>query len=134
MTKQIKLGNQTYILSGSVFTIINYQKLFGSDIYKDLMSFINFDNVKINVNGKVDTSKIKIEDVDITKLMIILTQILYVLAQPNFNEEMSYDRFVQLIPADFLFNENSLEEIMESIVILIPKKNQNQKKVPVRKQ
>lgn len=111
MEMQLTLEDKTYNLSSSVFTIIEYKKIFDEDIYND------FDLL---------TQK----DVDVTTIIVVISKILYALARPSLDDNFSYNQFTQELPVDCFFDEEKVKEIMTVISKLLPKRDK--KKVPVK--
>ena len=102
MEYELKLGSKKLQLRSSVFTIYKYQHEFNRDIYKDIQSL-----------GETGA-----EAFDISRYVLTITRILYVLTQG----EQSFEQFAETIDPDDLLSELSSQSIIEALQLLIPKK------------
>lgn len=110
MQKSIKLGDKEFTLSSTVFTVIDYKKTFDSDIFQDLEEITN---IEIKVSSMTD-------------ILLTILRIVYSLAKPNFEQQMSFDRFLQIIPLDEALDEKGLGDLITTITeLLTPKKETN---------
>lgn len=98
MIKTGKLNGKEITLSASLFTIISYRQLFGTELFEDV--------------NKLD-EKFKKNPNDIGNFIDILFRIIYVLHKPY--TEQTYDQFLQGLDFSVLNNTQELTDLTNVI-------------------
>ena len=101
MEKTIKLKDTNLKLQSSLFTIISYRNVFGSEIFSDIKKM---DNKK----GKND---------DVSQVIDILFRIIYILHKPF--TKQSYDEFLMSLDFSVLSDEVELENLSNTIAEML---------------
>lgn len=97
MEKKITINGKDIALKSSLFTVIDYQNQFGSDLFADMTSLTKLGNNEKNT----------------TKFISVILQVLFILGRESFG--CSYDKFLQDLPMEFLTDVDKLEEIIKII-------------------
>ena len=100
MEKTIKLNGEDLRLKSSLFTIIEYRSIFGTELFKDI--------AKLEQNEK---------DGNITEVLEVLFKIIYVLHKPF--TKKSYEQFMQGLDFDVLSDIKELENLSLTIAELL---------------
>lgn len=100
MEKTIKLNGEDLRLKSSLFTIIEYRSIFGTELFKDI--------TKLEQNEK---------DGNITEVLEVLFKIIYVLHKPF--TKKSYEQFMQELDFDVLSDIKELENLSLTIAELL---------------
>ncbi|MGI6771663.1 MAG: hypothetical protein ACOX5Y_04570 [Acholeplasmataceae bacterium] len=100
MEKTIKLNGEDLRLKSSLFTIIEYRSIFGTELFKDI--------TKLEQNEK---------DGNITEVLEVLFKIIYVLHKPF--TKKSYEQFMQGLDFDVLSDIKELENLSLTIAELL---------------
>ncbi len=100
MEKTIKLNGEDLRLKSSLFTIIEYRSIFGTELFKDI--------TKLKQNEK---------DGNITEVLEVLFKIIYVLHKPF--TKKSYEQFMQELDFDVLSDIKELENLSLTIAELL---------------
>jgi|SRR5690625_4457413 len=100
MEKTINLNGEDLRLKSSLFTIIEYRSIFGTELFKDIT--------------KLEQSE---KDGNISEVLEILFKIVYVLHKPF--TKRSYEQFLQSIDFNLLTNESELENVSNTIAELL---------------
>lgn len=97
MEKKINIGKVELQIKSSLFTIIAYKNQFGTDLFADVQS--------LNVTK---------ENMDISNLVRVLFQIVFILNKP-YNNSISFDDFLNQFDMDILSDVDQLTGIMNII-------------------
>ena len=100
MEKTINLNGEDLRLKSSLFTIIEYRSIFGTELFKDIT--------------KLEQSE---KDGNISEVLEILFKIVYVLHKPF--TKRSYEQFLQSIDFNLLTNQLELENVSNTIAELL---------------
>jgi len=98
MERTAKLNGKDIQLSSSLFTIISYRQIFGSELFEDV--------------DKLDKALQKNKN-EIGKFVDILFRIIYVLHKPYTND--TYDQFLQKLDFAVLSDTKELEDLVKVI-------------------
>ena len=98
MERTVKLNGKELRLASSLFTIISYRNVFGSELFDDVEKLEKA--MEENKN-------------DIGKFIDVLFRLIYVLHKPFYNE--SYDRFLQSFDFSILSNVDELTNLADVI-------------------
>lgn len=101
MEKQIKLGNVELKLQSSLFTIIEYKKVFGNELFKD---------VKI-------MDSIKNKEESFSEVIDVVFKITYVLNRPY--TKVSYDDFLKQFDFEVISDISNLEILSVTIAEML---------------
>ncbi|NLP31485.1 MAG: hypothetical protein GX363_10210 [Clostridiales bacterium] len=107
MEKTIKFNGTDLRLKASLFTIIDYRNVFGTELFNDIKKL---DNIK---------------DENQSLLIDILFRIIYILNRPFSNK--SYEDFLKEIDFNFLTNTDELINLSNAITELLGGSNDNPK-------
>lgn len=107
MEKTIKFNGTDLRLKSSLFTIIDYRNVFGTELFNDIKKL---DNIK---------------DENQSLLIDILFRIIYILNRPFSNK--SYEDFLKEIDFNFLTNTDELINLSNAITELLGGSNDNPK-------
>ena len=110
MERTVKLNGKELRLASSLFTIISYRNVFGTELFDDV--------------EKLDKA-MKTNKNDVGKFIDVLFRLVYVLHKPFFNE--SYDRFLQLFDFSVLSNVEELTNLANTIGELLGEMKKNSK-------
>jgi hypothetical protein len=102
MEKTIKLGGKELKLASSLFTIISYRQIFGSELFADVETL----DKALSENKN-----------DVGKFVDILFRIVYVLHRPYTSD--SYDKFLQSFDFGILNNTPELTTLASAIAELL---------------
>lgn len=108
MERIVKLNGKEFRLASSLFTIISYRNVFGTELFDDV--------------EKLDKA-ISENKNDVGKFIDVLFRLVYVLHKPFFNE--SYDRFLQLFDFSVLSNVEELTNLANTIGELLGEMKKN---------
>ncbi len=100
MEKTINLNGEDLRLKSSLFTIIEYRSIFGTELFKDIT--------------KLEESE---KEGNISVVLEVLFRIVYVLHKPF--TKKSYEQFLQSIDFSLLSNASELEKISNTISELL---------------
>ncbi len=100
MEKTIKLNGEDLRLKSSLFTIIEYRSIFGTELFKDI--------TKLEQNEK---------DGNITEVLEVIFRIVYVIHKTFIKK--SYEEFLQDIDFTLLSDVRELENISHTIAELL---------------
>ncbi len=100
MEKTINLNGEDLRLKSSLFTIIEYRSIFGTELFKDI--------------AKLEKSE---KDGNISGVLEVLFRIVYILHKPF--TKKSYEQFLQSIDFSLLSNASELENISNTISELL---------------
>lgn len=98
MERTVKLNGKELRLASSLFTIISYRSVFGTELFDDVEELDK--SLKENKN-------------DVGKFIDVLFRLIYVLHKPFTNE--SYDRFLQRFDFSVLANVDELTNLAHII-------------------
>ena len=98
MERTVKFNGKEIRLASSLFTIISYRNVFGSELFDDV--------------EKLDKEMKKNKN-DVGKFIDVLFRIIYVLHKPYYAE--SYDRFLQSFDFSVLTNVDELTNLANVI-------------------
>ena len=98
MEKTVKLNGKELRLASSLFTIISYRNVFGTELFDDV--------------EKLDKA-LKDNKNDVGKFIDILFRLIYVLHKPFYPE--SYDKFLQSFDFSVLSNVDELTNLANAI-------------------
>lgn len=102
MEKVIKLGGNEVKLHSSLFTIIQYRSVFGSELFSDIK--------------KLETVKQGHEE-DFSLIIGTIFKIIYILHRPFTNK--SYDEFLMGLDFSVLSNQDELEILTATITTML---------------
>jgi len=105
MESEIKLGGREYKLQSSLFTIIEYKKVFGTELFNDVKN--------------IDTGKSS-ED-NVSEVLDAIFRITYILNKPY--NDSSYNDFLKTIDFKVLNEPKELEKLSNTIGTLLGKIN-----------
>ena len=108
MEKTVKLNGKELRLASSLFTIISYRNIFGTELFDDV--------------EKLDKA-ISENKNEVGKFIDILFRLIYVLHKPFYNE--SYDRFLQTFDFSVLSNVEELTNLANVIGELLGEVKKN---------
>ncbi len=112
MEKTIKLNGEDLRLRSSLFTIIEYRSIFGTELFKDIT--------------KLEQSE---KDGNITEVLEVLFKIIYVLHKPF--TKKSFEEFMQDLDFNVLSDIEELENLSLTIAELLGgKETQNDEETP----
>lgn len=100
MEKIIKLNGEELRLKSSLFTIIEYRSIFGTELFKDIT--------------KLEQDE---QEGNITEVLEVLFKIIYVLHKPF--TKKSYEEFMQGLDFDVLSDVKELENMSLTIAELL---------------
>ncbi len=100
MEKTIKLNGEELRLKSSLFTIIEYRSIFGTELFKDIT--------------KLEDSE---KEGNITEVLEVLFKIIYVLHKPF--TDKSYEQFMQDLDFNVLSDVKELENMSLTIAELL---------------
>lgn len=100
MEKTINLNGEDLRLKSSLFTIIEYRSIFGTELFKDIT--------------KLEQSE---KEGNLSEVLEVLFKIIYVLHRPF--TKKSYEEFLQSIDFSLLTNINELENVSNTIAELL---------------
>ncbi len=100
MEKTIKLNGEELRLKSSLFTIIEYRSIFGTELFKDIT--------------KLEQDE---QEGNITEVLEVLFKIIYVLHKPF--TKKSYEEFMQGLDFDVLSDVKELENMSLTIAELL---------------
>lgn len=100
MEKTITLNGNEYRLRSSVFTIVEYRSIFGSELFKDIT--------------KLEDSE---KEGNLTEVLEVLFKIIYVFHKPF--TKKSYEQFMQELDFDVISNVEELEKMSLTITELL---------------
>ena len=100
MEKTIKLNGEDLRLRSSLFTIIEYRSIFGTELFKDIT--------------KLEQSE---KDGNITEVLEVLFKIIYVLHKPF--TKKSFEEFMQDLDFNVLSDVSELENLSLTIAELL---------------
>lgn len=98
MERTVKLNGKELRLASSLFTIISYRNIFGTELFDDV--------------DKLDKELEKNKN-DVGRFIDILFRLIYVLHKPFYND--SYDRFLQSFDFSVLSNVDELTNLARVI-------------------
>ena len=98
MERTVKLNGKELRLASSLFTIISYRNIFGTELFDDV--------------DKLDKELEKNKN-DVGRFIDILFRLIYVLHKPFYND--SYDRFLQSFDFSVLSNVDELTNLAHVI-------------------
>ena len=98
MEKTLKLGDMDYRLHSSLFTIIDYRNVFGTELFSDIK--------------KLDKAKGK-KDEDLSQVIDTVFRIIYVLHRPF--SKQSYNDFLMSLDFNILSNPEELQNLTNTI-------------------
>ena len=101
MEKIIKLGEKEYKLHSSLFTIIDYRNVFGSELFSDIKKLENLNK----------------DETDAALVIDILFRIIYILHKPY--TKKSYDEFLMDLDFSVLSDVKELENISNTITLML---------------
>lgn len=97
MEKQIDIGDKTYRLKSSLYSIISYKNTFGTELFSDITGI-----EKVGKNSD-----------DVSNVINTIFRIFYILHKPFTNQ--SYDDFLNEFDFDILANQEELTKLSEVI-------------------
>ena len=98
MERTVKLNGKELRLASSLFTIISYRNVFGTELFDDV--------------EKLDKA-MKANKNDVGKFIDVLFRLIYVLHKPFYND--SYDRFLQTLDFSILSSVDELTNLAHVI-------------------
>lgn len=98
MEKTLRLGDKDYRLHSSLFTIIDYRNVFGSELFSDIK--------------KLEKGKSNKEE-DLSLIIDTIFKIIYVLHRPF--SKQSYNDFLMSLDFGLLSNSDELEKLTTTI-------------------
>ena len=101
MEKTIKLNGEDIKLQSSLFTIIEYRNVFGTELFNDVKS----------MDQKKDNAE------DVSTVVDILFRIIYILHRPY--SKKSYDEFLMSLDFSVLSDTSELENLSNTIAIML---------------
>jgi len=103
MESKIKLGNKTLVLHSSVYSIIKYRSLFGTELFSDVkkLEFINSNKAEDNIAEVLD-------------LILKITYVLY----KNHSYDC-YEDFISSLELDILGDTKGLEDLSNTIAKML---------------
>lgn len=107
MEKVIQLGKMELKLHSSLFTIIEYRNVFGSELFTDIK----------NIEKLSQAS----ED-DLSLIINTLFRIIYILNRPY--EKLTYEQFLMQLDFEILGNIDELQGLSNAIVEMLGSINQ----------
>lgn len=113
MEKTIKIGEKEYRLHSSVYAIIEYRNVFGTELLKDTQ--------------KLASNKIK-KDEDLSIVIDTLFKIFYIFHRPFCN--ISYKEFMMTHDLSLLGDTDTLQVIFSTIVEMLATLQQGAKPSP----
>lgn len=102
MEKTIKLGGNEVKLHSSLFTIIEYKNVFGSELFSDIK--------------KLETVKSGQEE-DFSLIIGTIFKIIYILHRPF--SKKTYDEFLMALDFSVLTNQDELEALTSTITSML---------------
>ena len=102
MERTVKLNGKELRLASSLFTIISYRNVFGTELFDDVEKLDNA--IQTNKN-------------DVGKFIDVLFRLIYVLHKPFYAD--SYDRFLQSFDFSVLSNIDELTNLANVIAELL---------------
>lgn len=99
----MKLGNRSFILHSSVYSIIKYRSVFGTELFSDVkkLEFINSNKAEDNISEVLD-------------LILKITYVLY-----KNNKFDCYEDFISSLELDILGDTKGLEELSTTIAKML---------------
>lgn len=101
MEKTIVIGKEEIRLKSSLFTIISYRSVFGTELFSDIK--------KLESLNKDQT--------DAALVIDVLFRIIYILHKPFTNK--SYDEFLMNLDFSLLSNIDELENVSNTIALML---------------
>ncbi|MFA7105708.1 MAG: hypothetical protein WC154_00255 [Candidatus Izemoplasmatales bacterium] len=98
MEKTLKLGDTSYRLHSSLFTIIDYRNVFGTELFNDIKKL-----------EKVKSQK----EAELSLVIDTVFKIIYVLHRPF--SKQSYNDFLMSLDFSILSNPDELEKLTSTI-------------------
>ncbi|MCQ2749870.1 MAG: hypothetical protein MJ246_08040 [Clostridia bacterium] len=98
MERTVKFNGREIRLASSLFTIISYRNVFGTELFDDVEKLEN----------QLDKNKN-----DVGKVIDVLFRLIYILHKPFYND--SYDRFLQSFDFSVLTNVEELTLLANTI-------------------
>ncbi len=114
MEKTIKIQDKEYKLKSSLFTIINYRNVFGTELFSDIK--------KVEGVGK------EAKEEDLTSIVDTIFKITYILHKPYTN--LGYDEFLNGFDFSVIGDASILETLSKAIAELIGSVSSNQHSAP----
>ena len=102
MEKILKLGEKEYKLHSSLFTIIDYRNVFGSELFSDIKKLEKSNNIK---------------EEDFSAVIDTIFRIIYVLHRPF--SKISYNDFLMLLDFSILSNPEELQLLSTTIAEML---------------
>jgi len=102
MERTVKLNGKELRLASSLFTIISYRNVFGSELFEDVEK----------LDKALETNKN-----DVGRFIDVLFRLIYVLHKPFYND--SYDHFLQGFDFSVLSNVDELTNLANVIAELL---------------
>jgi hypothetical protein len=103
MESKVKLGSKTLVLHSSVYSIIKYKSLFGTELFTDVkkLEFVNSNKAEDNISEVLD-------------LILKITYVLY--RNHKFD---CYEDFISSLELDILSDTKGLEELSSTIAKML---------------
>jgi hypothetical protein len=102
MEKTIKLSGKEFKLHASIFTIIEYKNVFGTELFNDIKKIdVNSTNIENNFSSIIDS----------------VLRITYILHRPFTN--LSYDKFLMELDFSTLTNVADIEKLANVIAEML---------------
>ncbi len=98
MERMVKLNGKELRLASSLFTIISYRNVFGTELFDDVEK----------LDKALETNK-----TDVGRFIDVLFRLIYVLHKPFYND--SYDHFLQSFDFGVLSNVDELTQLANTI-------------------
>ena len=98
MEKTVKLNGKELRLASSLFTIISYRNIFGTELFDDV--------------EKLEAA-LKTNRTDVGRFIDVLFRLIYILHKPFYND--SYDHFLQGFDFSVLSNVDELTQLANTI-------------------
>ena len=102
MEKTLKLGEKEYKLHSSLFTIIDYRNVFGSELFSDIKKLEKSNNIK---------------EEDFSVVIDTIFRIIYVLHRPF--SKTSYNDFLMSLDFSILSNPEELQLLSSTIAEML---------------
>ena len=102
MERTVKLNGKELRLASSLFTIISYRSVFGTELFDDVEK----------LDKALETNK-----TDVGRFIDVLFRLIYVLHKPFYND--SYDHFLQSFDFSVLSNVTELTNLANVIAELL---------------
>ncbi len=108
MEKNIKLGGHDLKLHSSLFTIIEYRNVFGTELFNDIK---NLDKKKEN------------HDEELSLIIGTIFKIIYILHRPY--TKKTFDEFLMSLDFNVLTNPNEIESLTQSVTEMLGALNES---------